>query len=105
MTTFRIPERFNASNADDIERELHELIRLQNPERLIFDFSGTIYISSAGLRVVLIVWRQIKKSGGALILHNLTDEVANVFDTAGFSKVMDIRAEGQGLTNDDKTSG
>jgi anti-anti-sigma factor len=48
------------------------------------------YISSAGLRVVLMAHKCLTAKGGRFIIRNLGKEVRSVFDMTGFSKIMTI---------------
>jgi len=59
---------------------------------LIFDFEGTNYISSAGLRVLLVSARGMQSSSGRAIFCGLMDHIAQVFEISGFSDILDIRA-------------
>jgi anti-anti-sigma factor len=54
------------------------------------DFSAVDYISSAGLRVLLILQKKIKASGGSLSVRNLDSAVREVFDMTGFSAMFKI---------------
>lgn len=49
------------------------------------------YISSAGLRVVLIAHKSITAKGGRFIVRNLSKEVRSVFDMTGFSRILIIK--------------
>jgi len=50
---------------------------------IIIDMSGFNYVSSAGLRALLIVSRQCKSAGNNLALCGLTPDVSKVFDISG----------------------
>ena len=54
---------------------------------LIVDMSKLEYISSAGLRLIVAAH---KKMNGNLTLKNLTPEILDVFNMAGFSKKLNI---------------
>ncbi len=54
---------------------------------LIIDMSKLEYISSAGLRLIVAAH---KKMNGNLTLKNLTPEILDVFNMAGFSKKLNI---------------
>ncbi len=57
------------------------------------------YISSAGLRVFLMLARKVKESGGRLALCGLGASVKQVFDLAGFSALFAIEpGVDQGVT-------
>lgn len=57
---------------------------------LIIDCSDMEYISSAGLRVVLIAHKSITANSGRFIIRNLRNEVRSVFDLTGFSRILTI---------------
>ena len=59
---------------------------------LVIDFAGLAYISSAGLRVLLLAMKQMRGAGGRLVLCGLQPSVREVFDISGFSGIFEIRA-------------
>lgn len=81
--------RFDADSAPAIEAELKK-IAAQCPDRVIFDFSKTEYVASAGLRVLLSTTRSILKTGGTVVLSSLSPQVRQVFEIAGFTKIFTI---------------
>lgn len=56
----------------------------------VVDCAKLEYISSAGLRVLLVAAKQNRTSGGRLALAALRDNVREVFDISGFSTVFAI---------------
>ena len=81
--------RLDTDNAAAVEDELKKITG-QSPERVLFDFSKTEYIASAGLRVLLITTRSILKKGGIVALSSLSPKVRKVFEIAGFTKIFSI---------------
>jgi anti-anti-sigma factor len=57
---------------------------------LALDFAAVDYISSAGLRVLLILQKKIHAAGGSLSVRNLNGTVREVFDMTGFSAILKI---------------
>jgi anti-anti-sigma factor len=57
---------------------------------LVVDFAGCDYISSAGLRVLLVLAKRVKSAGGRLVLCGMPPPVRQVFDLAGFSPLFTI---------------
>ncbi|MEM9220838.1 MAG: STAS domain-containing protein [Pseudomonadota bacterium] len=51
---------------------------------MVFDFDGLKYISSAGLRVVLLTGKRAKAAGGVLVLCNMNESIRDVFEISGF---------------------
>ena len=81
--------RFDAYNAKEVETALKELIE-SGTKKILCDFSGTEYISSAGLRVLLTTTKSLQKTGGKIALCALKPYVREVFETAGFTQLFKI---------------
>jgi anti-anti-sigma factor len=58
--------------------------------KVVLDFSAVKYISSAGLRVLLIFQKKMLAAHGSLSIVNLNDTVREVFDMTGFSAIFKI---------------
>ncbi len=63
----------------------------QKGKNVILNFQKVDYVSSSGLRALLIGQKTAASKGGTLKLVNVCDSVMNVFKMTGFSKVLDIR--------------
>ena len=84
-----MPKRMDAENAPSIEQDLKALATWKSPA-VIFDFSATDYIASAGLRVLLVTIRTLTKTGAKTGLIGLKPPVFKVFDVAGFTQIFSI---------------
>ena len=58
--------------------------------RLLVDCTGVEYISSAGLRVLLMLVKKLQASGGRLVLCAMPESVRLVFELAGFLPLFEI---------------
>jgi anti-anti-sigma factor len=63
---------------------------LAGARKVVLDFSGLDYISSAGLRVLLGAAKQLRASGGTLRMFGLNQSVREVFDISGFSAILPV---------------
>ena len=59
-------------------------------ERLVLDMSGLEYISSAGLRVILSLDKQMSKRRGMMVT-GVSDTVMEVLEATGFTDILEIR--------------
>ena len=57
---------------------------------LVFDFANLEYISSAGLRQVIVAYKKMAPKDGFKII-NVSDEVYDVFSLTGFDSKIDIQ--------------
>jgi anti-anti-sigma factor len=90
MCEFKIPSRLDALNASDIENELIKIIDEKKCKTLICDFTDCVYISSAGLRVMLKISKKMLNLNGRCVLKNMQDDVFSIFEMAGFHTILNI---------------
>jgi anti-sigma B factor antagonist len=82
--------RLDTESAGDLELAIHECLSA-GATRFLLDFGGVGYVSSAGLSAVLMLAKAVDGKGD-LKLCGLRPNVRQVFDMAGFSRMLDIRA-------------
>jgi stage II sporulation protein AA (anti-sigma F factor antagonist) len=82
--------RLASSSAPSAEEQLTGLIGSGAP-RLAIDLSKLNYISSAGLRVLLVVARKVQQAHGKLALFGLAPGVHDVFSISGFDTIFTVR--------------
>jgi anti-anti-sigma factor len=76
--------RIDATTTSDFEKASLEMVRA-GTNILVLDFSNLQYISSAGLRSVLLLGKTLQDRGGALRLANIGGMVAQAFELSGFT--------------------
>jgi anti-sigma B factor antagonist len=81
--------RLDTDSATDLELALQDLIAV-DARHFVVDFAKIGYVSSAGLRVLLMAAKQLDGGKGSLRLCGLNPQVRQVFDIAGFSKLFQI---------------
>ena len=88
-----VPEgRVDASSAPDLEKAMMASIG-DGAREVVLDLGRTRYMSSAGLRVVLVVARAMQAQGGRFSVCSLNDEVKELFEVSGFSLIVKIEAD------------
>ncbi len=80
--------RVDSNSARELEDVLLPLF--DGAEPILVDFGGMSYISSAGLRVLLLAARRSKATGTALALCGMSKPVEEVFTISGFAKLFRI---------------
>ena len=79
--------RLDTITATDFEKKLEQII--PTVDMLTINCEDLVYISSAGLRVILKTYKMLASKKG-LILTNVSDEVREVFEITGFSDLLTI---------------
>ncbi|MCY4602699.1 MAG: STAS domain-containing protein [Gemmatimonadetes bacterium] len=79
----------DSSNADRFRRIVESGI---DPEdhALILDFERVFFISSAGLRISLVLSRKFNESGKKFGVCTLSDPIRNVLAISGFDQIIPI---------------
>ena len=86
--------RLDSASSPILERQALEVID-GGGRRMLIDFVGLDYISSAGLRVTLAVAKRMNAAGGRLALCSLSPQVAEVFEISGVDTIIDIHASAE----------
>ena len=81
--------RIDSTTFSQLEQHLTALAA-EGQHRVVIDFSGVDYISSAGLRVMLSLAKRIKDAKGRVALCGMNDSVRQVFQLAGFLALFDV---------------
>lgn len=86
--TISLDGRLDTITAPELEKTIEKM--LDNVDSLILDFKNLVYISSAGLRVILKTYKKLETKKG-LQLINVSNEVKEVFEITGFSDFLNIK--------------
>ena len=81
--------RIDGSNSADFQSAVMERID-EGSESILLDFAGISYISSAGLRAVLILAKKLNQVSGRFALCSMQKSVQSVFEVSGFVKIIDV---------------
>lgn len=80
--------RLDSMNAAEFSRDI--LASLADVSVVILDFAELIYISSAGLRALLQIKKQMNQQNGEVIVKNLSGEITEVFTMTGFDQILKV---------------
>jgi anti-anti-sigma factor len=85
-TIVQVSGRIDAEAAPAFERACVQLVR-GGEKIVVLDFGGVQYISSTGLRSVLVIGKEQQARGGVLRLANLNDVVGQLFEQSRFNSL------------------
>ncbi len=91
VTVVLLPARVDTTSARDVEAGLHAVLEA-GARKLVADFGGNDYVSSAGLRVFLTVLKFLEQNDGRIVLCAMQPFVDDVFQISGFSELFTIVA-------------
>ncbi len=81
--------RLDANTSGELESVLIPLID-EGEKKIILDFSALEYISSAGLRLLLLAAKKLRNNKGEIILCSMKDFIKEIFEISGFTPIFKI---------------
>jgi anti-anti-sigma factor len=88
-TTLLINGRIDTNTSPALQEAI--TVAFKTAGSVTIDFANVSYISSAGLRALLIGQKTATSKHGEFALTNVNDMVKSILDTVGFSKILTIK--------------
>jgi anti-anti-sigma factor len=88
----KLTGRLDSAAAAGAEEKLGATLGGGTPH-LAIDLSGLDYISSAGLRVLLVLAKKVQTAKGKVALCSLVPNVREVFTVSGFDSIFSIQPD------------
>ena len=85
--TVKVEGRVDSNTAVELDRALH--VALDGITALILDFEKVEYISSAGLRALILAQNTMNKQG-TMVVRNASSAVKEIFEVTGYSEILTI---------------
>jgi anti-anti-sigma factor len=83
--------RLDATNASDTEQQISGYLdKTEKNINIAINLTNLDYISSAGLRVLLVITKNQKKINSNLCLFGLNENVLEIFKISGFDTIFNI---------------
>ena len=81
--------RIDGATAGDLESSMMAEIE-ETDKVVVCDLSGVSYVSSAGLRAILVVAKRLSKQAVEFSICGLNGPVAEVFHISGFDRIFKV---------------
>ena len=91
VQVFRLTGRLDEDGAATLQ-EAFEAIVPRGITRCILDFAGVEYISSIGVRALLLGTKQLQEAGGKAMLAGLNPSLVQFFQMSGLSTIFTIHS-------------
>lgn len=89
VTAITLMGRLDGITMQQLEQQLIQLLG-QGNKHFLFQLEQLDYISSAGLRVMLLAIKRTKVIQGSVVLCMMQSNVRDIFDLSGFSSIFTI---------------
>lgn len=98
-TVVTVSGKLDAVTAPVFEKSLRELVD-GGAERVVVDLAELDYVSSAGLRALLVMGKLLTARGGRSCIANARGNVLSVFEMSGFATLFRLSASLQAALRD-----
>ena len=88
-TTLQVEGRVDTVTAPELEKAVNAAA--EDTDTLVLDCEKLVYISSAGLRVLLSTHKLMAKKKGTFELINIGDDIMEIFSITGFAQILNIK--------------
>jgi stage II sporulation protein AA (anti-sigma F factor antagonist) len=89
VTVVAIRGKLDAVTAPTFEQHVRATVDAGN-HAIVVDLARLDYISSAGLRALLVLAKQVKARGGKACVAGVSGDVRSVFEMSGFGTIFDL---------------
>lgn len=96
-TVICLEGRIDSNNASDVEKEITGILDNLKNNRVSFDVEELSYISSAGLRVLMKIRKQL---GYPIEIRNASRDLYDIFETTGFTELFTVKKAYRSITVD-----
>jgi len=87
-TILTLSGRLDTTTAPKLQEALFP--ELEEAKYVKLDFAGITYVSSAGLRVLLVGEKTAKAKDVKMVLVNVSQEIMEIFEMTGFTEMLSI---------------
>lgn len=89
-----IEGRIDSRNAQEFETTIQDAIKggdgQEQATSVLLDLENLSYISSAGLRVIMVIAKRMQKDDEQFALCTLQESIQEIMDISGFSRIIKI---------------
>lgn len=80
----------NSDSAPLLEKEMRAVLDNEKPRHLVISLENLSLITSAGLRVLLVLAKELRKVEGNVALYSPKPNVREIFEITGFDTILDL---------------
>jgi len=96
VVRFRDPKIIEDLNIQELGSEMFRLVEEEQRRKLLLNFSGVDFLSSAALGKLITLDKKVKSHSGQLKLSNIRPEIFEVFQITKLTRLFDIRDDEAG---------
>lgn len=80
--------RLDAATTPVVEKKLAALLDIA--KKIVVDLTDIVYLSSAGMRLLISMTKKLHGKGGEVCFFGMSDDVLEIIKMAGFERILKI---------------
>ena len=94
VSVVKVKGQVDSANAPDLETALKQLVE-GNKNRIVLDLKEVDYLSSLGMRAIILTLKSVRRVNGDLRLASPSASVEQVFRIVGMTQMFNIYSSGE----------
>lgn len=88
VLVIHLPKELDHHNSRDLRYETDLLLAENYVSKIVFDFSRTVFMDSAGIGILLNRYKQMQRSGGSVAIYGAKAQIMRILTIGGVTKLM-----------------
>ncbi|MBR3132580.1 MAG: anti-sigma factor antagonist [Clostridia bacterium] len=93
LLVLKITEEIDHHTTDRMRRLADYEIQRYSPRKVVFDFSGTSFMDSAGIGLIIGRYKMASMIGAKVEIKNVKENIRRIFEMTGILKIIPIIGE------------
>ena len=85
---------FDSASSPELQKQIEDISSETFDKggfNIVFDLAEVEFVSSAGMRVMLITKKMVDRQKGKMVVINVQQSIREVLDMTGFSKMLNLK--------------
>ncbi len=88
VLVIHMPKELDHHNSRDLRYETDLLLSENYVSKIVFDFSRTVFMDSAGIGILLNRYKQMQRSGGSVAIYGAKPQVLRILAVGGITRLV-----------------
>ena len=93
LLIIRVPEELDHHTADEIREQADYLLKREKIQKLVFDFSRTVFCDSSGIGMLMGRYKIMHALGGEIQAVHVNENVHRILRISGVTKLIPIKRD------------
>lgn len=93
LLIIRVPEELDHHTAEEVRTQADHLLTTEQIQKLVFDFSRTVFCDSSGIGMLMGRYKIMKALGGEIQAVHVSENVHRILQMSGVTRLIPIKRD------------